>query len=273
MNVQNSYQWKLSEFVQIGADVYDGGSGIPLQLLSLNVLPATEESQKSSIWFLGGFSGPSKNDAHVVNLLQRAIEKATFDPVLDIYMTPVVNSSSSSKAPKLNHQGIDVSNCFGDLESGKTLPLEAKCLIRWAKTIQPKAVITFSNGPSPFIRYLNAPNEIMQRLAELAERNVYSFGTEPEDKLEDGTFKERESSEATFGAWCVTQGISWIDFRIDSTKKSFNDVKDADWRPSFGPAIKWLVEGFRFNPPAEEPAYELPQVIPALEMPPEFANL
>lgn len=96
------------------------------------------------------------------------------------------------------------------------------------------------------------------------------MGTEVEDKLEDGTFVARENMENSFGSWCVSQGISWIDFRIDSTKKAFEDVKDSDWKPSFGPAIKWLLEGFRFNPPVEEPAYELPQVIPALEMPPNL---
>lgn len=267
-------QWKLKEFIQVGGDIFEGGSGIPLQLLYFAPKVSSEESKDSTIWFLGGFQGPNKNDAHLVNLTQRAMDKGTFDPSVKIYITPVVNPAYTGKSSKSsNATCLDFGALFtgGDLPA--SAPIEAKSLQRWAKTIQPKVVVTFSNGLTPYIRYLNIPQDIVTRLTELTERACYSVGTEPEDKLEDGTVIPREKSDASFGAWCVAQDYSWIDIRVDSTKKTFNDVKDSDWKPSFGPAIKWLVEGFRFNPPTVEPNYELPEVIPALEMPPEFANL
>jgi hypothetical protein len=191
---------------------------------------------------------------------------------MDIYMTPIVNPSSLSKIPLQNEKKIDLSKDFSSDENAQPQALESKTLIRWAKSLQPKAIVTFSVG-TPKIRYVNTPVEVVQKLSELSEKPFYAFGSEPQDSNDEGELLPLEDISNSFGAWCAANGMAWIDVMVDGAKKNFDELRDSDWRPAFGPALKWLVEGFRFNPPKEENEYSVPQVIPALEMPPEFANL
>ena len=274
-NSQFKPQWKLKEFVQIGPEMIDGNPVVPLQLQHF-ATPVNPDMGSSPLWFLSGFQGPSRNDSYMTSLIHKALAKFTFEPVVDVYVTPVVNPTSPSKNPDTNWAGANLNTSFENgVQSPQLpqLPPELKTLVRWMGTITPKAIVTFSLGNS-MIRYLNTPSDVIQKLSELSEKASYPMGTEPEAHAEDNvTLLPRQKTDAGFGAFCVTNGIAWIDICVDRSKKSFDEIKESEWRPSFGPALKWLVEGFRFNPVKEEVAVPLPKVIPALEMPPEFANL
>jgi len=265
-------QWKLKEFVQVEPESFEGAGSIPLQLLEYQApVHDRNDTNGKSIWLLAGFCGPNKNDGHILALVQRAIASQTFENAVDVYLTPLVNPSARGKKPQSNFQDIDLNEAFGESSSGSQAT-EVKTLKRWVQQISPKAIVTFSNGQS-MIRYLNTPLEIIQRLSEISEIPQYVFGTEPEEVLEDGNKIPRENFESSFGSHCISNNIAWIDFSVDKSKKNFEDLKTADWKPAIGPALKWLVEGFRFDPPKEEPKPVLPEVIPVLDIPPELANL
>jgi len=264
--------WNLKEFIQVGPESFDNQPTLPLQLLerSLN----KEESAEASLWLMGGFQGTGKNDSQILNLVLRAVQTGTFSPAVDLFLTPVVNPTSRGAAPRLNKKGENLSAVFEQSAEDiqQSGPLEIRTLLRWMKSVNPKALITFSTG-LPMIRYLNTPVEIMRKLSEISDLEAHVVGTEPQEKDEDEQLLPREALEHSFGSWCATQGVCWIDFCIDRNKKAFDDLKESDWKTSVGPALKWLVEGFRFNPPEEEQPALLPKVVPVLEMPPEFANL
>jgi hypothetical protein len=114
---------------------------------------------------------------------------------------------------------------------------------------------------------------LIRKLSEISELPSYAAGTEPVELDEDQNPLAKPHLEKCIGPWAVAQGASWIDFCIDRKVKVFDELKTAAWKSNLGPALKWLVEGTRFNPPKEEELPPLPKVIPPLEMPPEFANL
>ncbi len=275
MNLSNSSRkWILKEMVSVNGASSDDFETIPLQLLKFQ--GHSPEAATGSLWFVSGFQGPARNDGHLVSLVHRALDKLTFNPAVDVYLTPVANPHSNSKTAKNNRHGIEVMNSFPrvadfPLHEVKS-SIETKTLMRWARGIGPKVIVSFSLG-NPKIRYLNIPSEVVSRLAELSEQPHYEFGSEPQEFNSEGIAIERDPVEGSFGNWCSVEGLGWIDFSVDTSKKTFDEIRDTGWKTNVGPALKWFVEGFRLNPPVEEPAFAVPDVIPALDMPPEFANL
>jgi len=263
--------WQLLEIAQIQSDSFPSKSGIPLQLFKMN---GRQPEENTSLWFIAGSEGSSKADAFIMSLFQKALSKGTFVPAPDLFMTPVINPLVSDKASRTNPLQKNYLCGFPTTKSTETVSLssEVSTLMRWKERISPKAIISFSSGSS-MIRHMNAPEEIVRRLSELSERNAFAFGTEPELQAEDGSTIPREIIDGSLGQWCVDQGVVWIDFCMNGSIKSFDEIAQLEWRTCVGPALKWLVEGLRFNPPKEEAAFPKLQVIPALDMPPEFANL
>jgi hypothetical protein len=191
-------------------------------------------------------------------------------PVADIYLSPLVNPALNPKSIKpgtVTALQQEFSN-----EASSFVSTEAKTLKRWFERIQPKCVVTFSSGNS-WIRHQNLPPDLVEKLGILTERGVFACGSEPLPMDSDGNAMERPNIDQSFGAWAASQGCAWIDFALDTSRKNFDEVREQDWKSSLGPALKWLLEGPRFAPPKEPEPVELPKVIPALEMPPEFANL
>lgn len=261
--------WKLVEFVDLGSDSLDAGGTRIMQLFHYKV--EKENLQENSLWFMSGFYGPAKGDSTICSLLQKAITKNLFTVDNELFLTPSVFSKTDDSAPDL-----DVSYHHfekeGSLPGAKT-PGGAATLMRWLTARKPRAVVTFSVG-QPFIRVKNCPDFVVESLRNVSERAVYEFGTEPQILDMDGsTVLPREDISTHFASWCTSQGASWIDFSIDTSLKSFDELVQQEWKTSVGPALKWLIEGSRFNPPKEESGIESIEIVPVLEMPPEFANL
>ncbi len=263
--------WQLLEIVQVQNEFSASKEGIPLQLFKMN---GNAPEENTALWFTAGSEGSSKADAFIMSLFQKALSKGTFVAAPDLYMTPVINPTVTEKSSKSQPQQKNQLGGFttSKVSSAETPSTEVSTLMRWNQKILPKAIISFSSGTS-MIRHMNAPEDIIRRLSELSERAAFAFGTEPEVTLEDGTLIPRDIVDASLGQWCVDQGVVWIDFCMNGSIKTFDEVAQVEWRSCVGPALKWLVEGLRFNPPKEEPAFPKLQVIPVLEMPPEFANL
>lgn len=240
-----SPRWNLVEFTYANSSAVPGKDPIPMQLFKLAV-PKPE--LESDLWFMSGFSGPSKNDSHVVALLQRAIERSVFNPVGNVYLTPVTNPAG--KGLDLNGLSNEESPANGEIHT----------LLRWAKVLEPKALVTLSVGES-LVRYSQAVSpDVVEKLAELTERTTRPAA-------------ESDAQAQALAQWCELNDMLWIDFSIDETKKTFEEVKDNEWRRFIGPAMKWLVEGSRFNAPKQEAIVHEHTIIAALELPPEFANL
>lgn len=284
-------QWKLLEMVQLSDDPTDSQAGAPLQWLSLG---GAEPEQQEPILVIGGFQGATNNDNRILQLMKKAFSSGIIEPTSDIYLCPIINPSSKSRSPHLNSDGVDLMNAFPSSEATAEdlakLPLELKSLISWVERISPKAIVTLDSGEN-FINHSDINEELLEKIAALAEREVLELGETPE--VEDNTEvvynalgvaintssqlqHEREGVkrnwERNIGVWCAEKEIPWINFSINSNKLSFDELKE-DWRLNLGPAMKWLFEGPRFNPPAEEPEIPSPTVIPTLELPPELMNL
>lgn len=261
--------WKLVEFVDLGSDSLDAGGTRIMQLFHYKV--SKENLQENSVWFLSGFYGPAKGDSTICSLLQKAITKNLFSVENELFLTPSVFSKTDDSAPEL-----DV-NCHNFQDEGAapgvTTPRGPATLMKWFAQRKPRAIVTFSVG-QPFIRAKNCPEFVVDSLRNVSERAIYEFGSEPQVLDMDGiTLLPREDVQSSFPAWCTTQGASWIDFSVDSNLKSFDEIVQQEWKTSVGPALKWLIEGSRFNPPKEESGIEAIEIVPVLEMPPEFANL
>lgn len=267
-NVTN-HAWQLLEIVQPDMESsLSKSDDLPLQLFFFR---GHEPEDKTALWFTGGFQGATKADSHILGLLQKAVSKGTFIAQPDLYLTPVVKAMSEKNSRYPKGSG----SLFPTAQNTQTITEshpQVSTLMRWTHKIQAKAMISFSVG-TPMIRYLNAPSDVVNRLSEIAERPAFAFGTEPEEKNEDGTLIPRQNMESSFGQWCTEQELVWIDFSINATLKNFEEVAQNEWRSCVGPALKWLTEGLRFNPPKEESLLPKLQVIPTLELPTEFANL
>lgn len=260
--------WKLVEFVDLGSDSLDAGGTRIMQLFHYKV--DKENLQENSVWFLSGFYGPSQGDSTICALLQKAITKNLFSVENELFLTPSVFSDTDDSSPEL-----DVSLHDFRLEKDRPSPQTPHgpaTLMRWFNQRRPRAVVTFSVG-QPLIRVKNCPDFVVDSLRNVSERAVYEFGSEPEVLDLDGSSIPRENVEAYFAAWCTAHGASWIDFSVDANLKSFDELVQQEWKTSVGPALKWLIEGSRFNPPKEESGIESIEIVPVLEMPPEFANL
>lgn len=262
-----SHAWQLLEIVQPDVESsLSKADDLPLQLFFFR---GHEPEDKTALWFVGGFEGASKADSHILGLLQKAVSKGTFVAQPDLFLTPVV------KAMSLGNNGSKTS-CEGfptaQNSEASNHNLQVSTLMRWAQKTQAKALVSFSVG-TPMIRYYNAPTDVIGRLSEIAERPAFLFGTEPEEKNEDGSIIPRAAFDKSLGLWCTEQEMVWIDFSVNGSLKTFDEVAQNEWRTCVGPALKWLTEGLRFNPPKEENLLPKLQVIPAIELPAEFANL
>ncbi|HVJ64580.1 MAG TPA: hypothetical protein VM901_04940 [Bdellovibrionota bacterium] len=261
--------WKLVEFVDLGSDSLDAGGTRIMQLFHYKV--EKENLQENSLWLLAGFYGPAKGDSTICSLLQKAITKNLFSVDNELFLTPSIFSKTDDSAPEFD---ISCHNfaAEGAMPAAST-PHGASTLMKWFKLRGPRAIITFSVG-QPFIRVKNCPDFVVDSLRNVSERSVYEFGTEPQVLDIDGiTQLPREPIDTSFANWCTAQGASWIDFSVDNNLKSFDELVQQEWKTAIGPALKWLIEGPRFNPPKEETGIESIEIVPVLEMPPEFANL
>lgn len=259
--------WKLVEFVDLGSDSLDTGGNRIMQLFHYKV--DKENHQENSVWFLAGFYGPAKGDSTICSLLQKAITKNLFSVENELFLTPSVFSKTDD-SPELDVSQHDFKT---EKESpNAATPNGAAVLMKWFAQRKPRAIVSFSVG-QPIIRAKNCPDFVVDSLRNVSERSVYEFGTEPELLELDGSTIPRENIESNFASWCTNQGASWIDFSVDANLKSFDELVQQEWKTSVGPALKWLIEGPRFNPPKEESGIESIEIVPVLEMPPEFANL
>lgn len=297
----------LIEIVDVSAGSIAGESASPLQLLKFQ---GAESDPLSTLWFAAGLDGTSRSDTYIINLFHKALSRGLFNVAADVYLTPMLNPFGVKNGSRLNLENIDLLKNF-PCEGNKVekLAKETSTIMRWAQLVKPRAVITFSSG-EPMIRCENIPENVVERLAEISEKSVWgkqniveansmpsvesimnagnnnpsgssSYLAAYAQFLEENNavevaeqIKPNENWESTFGLWCAQQGFGWIHFGLTDSKKSFEDVAQEEWRTCVGPALKWLSEGLRFNPPKEEtPALPKLQVIPVLEMPPEFANL
>ncbi|MBS1984563.1 MAG: hypothetical protein JST16_10365 [Bdellovibrionales bacterium] len=256
MKLQNSSAVTLLEMTQIAPETIGGRNIVPMQFFRH---PGKAANTDNKIFVLSGFQGPSKNDVHISGLLQKALTKGVLSPQADVFVTPVVNPSSDPKNGWMNHSGHDMRDIFAD---GKAQSPEAATLERWLAMAQPKAVITFTIGQTG-VTTVGLPATVSQKLADLTERPLQAL-----ESPEVGT-----SPVSGLQTWCAAQGIFWIEISLDDSKKSFDEVRETDWKKSIGPCLKWLLEAERFNPPKEEPFSLEHLIVPALEMPPEFAHL
>jgi hypothetical protein len=265
-------QWKLVEMVHVATELSEGLGSVPLQLLKWN--GAHQEAASNAVFVFSGYQGSGRGDSHLSQLFQRAITRSLFKPEVDVYVVPVVNPMPQSRKINFNLDGIDISQDFPSsaalAEAGRSL--EARTLMRWIETTRPKALLSFSVGPS-IVRFNNVAPDLIEKIQRFSEKEAFTVGEEPVTLDQNGNSLGREDLSLSLGQWASEQGLHWLDFRVDALKKSFDEVKDSDWKSSFGPAAKWLIEGLRFSPELEEPAFQLPEVIPTLDLPPEFANL
>jgi hypothetical protein len=274
----NKNQWKLLEMIQMGDDLSDSESGALIQWLKF---AGTDPEAQGPLVILAGFEGPAKNDSRVLQLLQKALSSGVIDTVSDIYLCPVANPTPNKKAPHLNVRGNDIMNDFPTLKNNAASDLgqsfEVSTLIRWIESVQPKAILTLQAN-KPYINQYGVAEELIEKLGTLSERPLLNIGEVPAIEEEENPIKIPEEELPThnfdknIGQWCTEKEILWLNFSVDSAKKSFDELRE-DWRLNLGPALKWLLEGPRFNPPIEEPAFATPTVIPTLDLPPELMNL
>lgn len=255
-------QWKTVEFVSVGPEFIGGREVAPLQLIQAQG-PAV--AGQGPLWILAGFEGATKKDSYFTALFQKAVQSGVIQPLSELYMTPLSNPASDPKNQAANIHGVTLLSDFpvGD-EAGYPKAFETKTFLRWAQRVRPKAIVSFVTGPS-LIRYNElVPMDIVNKLSELCERPVFLWGTEPEVMTGAGH---------RLGDWCKEQGICWIEFSIEDSKKSFQEIAETDWKKHIGASLKWLCEGPRFDPPKEEEPSLKHLIVPVLEMPAEFANL
>ena len=240
----------LVEFAHVAPETVAGRAIVPMQLFHHSGKSADSDNR---IFFVSGFQGPTKHDTHVSGLLQKALMKSLFSPLADVWMTPVVNPSSDPKNSWMNHKGTNMAQIATEDS------LESTTLLRWIGSARPKAVVSISVGATAGIHAIGAPAQVTQRLVDMIEKPLLNAA------------EERPLSGLS--QWCSDNNIIWLEFVLDEGKKTFEEIRDTDWRRHFGPAIKWLLEGERFNPPKEEDLSLEHLIVPALEMPPEFAHL
>ena len=281
-------QWKLLEMVHLSDDPTDPDAGAPLQWLKL---AGSNPDQQEPILILGGFQGSVQNDNRVLQLLQKALSSGIIQTCSDIYLCPIVNPSCRNSEPHLNRDRQDIMNSFPLEGFTDKLPMESQAIINWVERIQPKAIITLDSGEN-LINQNGVADDLLEKVAALAEREVLSIGEKPTEEIQEEpqlnalgmpieafqtrTFSEdsqlKRSLEFNIGKWCEEKEIIWINFSITSDKMSFEEIRE-DWRMNLGPAMKWIFEGPRFNPPEEDPVLDSPTVVPTLDLPPELMNL
>jgi hypothetical protein len=263
-------QWQLLEMVQVVSDPFEPDAGAPMQLLKF---AGSQPELQGPIVILAGFEGPAKNDGRILQLLQKAVSSTVVRPVSDLYVVPVANPTAREKSSYLNEKGQDILHDFptqSQLSGSDIGPsMEVGILTRWLAKIQPKAIFSIRAG-QPLFRHCDVSQDVLDKLQSLAERPVLELNQKI--PLADGEEEVPHNLQKSLGQWCQENSILWIEFSVDGGKRSFEEVRE-DWRINVGPAFKWLLEGPRFNPPAEDTLYVTPTVVPTLDLPPELANL
>ncbi|MEO5666703.1 MAG: hypothetical protein ABIR96_01455 [Bdellovibrionota bacterium] len=277
---QNASQWKLLEMLHIGDDPTDTDSGAPLQWMKF---AGTQPEAQGPIVILAGFNGPARNESRILQLLQRALANDVITTVSDLYLCPIVNPTSQSKAPHLNCKGNDIFNDFPTKKNKSASDIgqsfEVTQLLRWINKVQPKAVLSLQ-ADKCLINHFGCSDDILEKLTTLSERHVLGLGESPklseEEERDLAKMPEDEviahNYEKNVGEWCNENDVVWINFSVDGAKKDFEELRE-DWRLNTGPALKWLLEGPRFNPPVEEPFFITPIVVQSVDLPPELMNL
>lgn len=276
---QSASQWKLLEMLHLSDDPTDTDSGAPLQWLKYS---GTQPDAQGPIVILAGFNGPARNESRLLQLLQKAISNGIISTVSDIYLCPIANPSSQGKASHLSAKGNDIYNDFPTQKNMAASDIgqsfECTHLVRWISKVKPKAVISLL-ADKPYINHFGASDDIIEKLITLSERPVLALGERPAPtEVDEKEIKKPEEEPISYnfdknlGQWCLENEIIWINFSIDAAKKDFEELRE-DWRLNAGPALKWLLEGPRFNPPIEEPFFLTPTVVQSLELPPELMNL
>lgn len=230
-------RWTLKEFVN--ANTNGDIAKNPLQLFSHNAKPLDY-----GVWFITGFRGESSPECSVGNLIMRAVENRVFRPAMDLHVTPFANPAG--------------------------VGLDTKTLSRWLTSVAPRLVVTFSRGPSA-VRHMNVPETMIDKIKELSEKPIFELGTEDKQLVDgQGDVVGPFDYDHNFSSICRSHEVSWIDFSINSDANHYTEIRDREWRSLVGPTLKWLVEDDRFAPPKEEPQFQH-EVIPPIELPPEFA--
>ncbi|NCN26181.1 hypothetical protein GW915_01275 [bacterium] len=254
-------------------NVKDTQQKIGPELLQLYKFKGKKEDKENALWFLAPSLSPLRADAFVSNLLQKAFLKGSFNPQAEVYYASMIGSRKSERAHEDNggplYEGFPTK---AYKEEGQSLNAFRKTLLRWGESFSPGCIITFSVG-RPMIRHNEVPNNIVDKLCDICERPMYVFGQEPYELDEDSGVQYKQDTATSFGQWCSEREIAWIDFTLDGQYKTFEEVVQNEWKTFVGPSLKWLTEGLRFQPIEEHDPLADIEVIPALEMPPEFANL
>ena len=254
-------------------NVKDSQEKIGAELGQLYKFSGAKEDRENALWFIAPSLSPLRADSFVANLLQKALMKGSFSPQAEVYFSSIVGTRKSGRS--FDDNGGLLFNGFPTQKNPeKDIPLNAlrKTLLRWGSMLQPRCIITFTLGRA-MIRYNNVPTNIIDKLADVCERPVYPFGQEPIELDEDTGVQYKQDIDSSFGQWCTENDIAWLDFTLDATQKEFEEVVQAEWKNFVGPSLKWLTEGLRFQPIVEDDPLADIEVIPALDMPPEFANL
>ena len=277
---QSASQWKLLEMLHIGEEHSDTDVGAPLQWLKFS---GTQPDAQGPIVIIAGSNGPARNESRILQLLQKALSNGIISSVSDLYLCPIINPTSKSRAPHLNAKGSDIFNDFPTQKDKSASDIgqsfEVTQLLRWINKVQPKAVLSLQ-ADKGYINHFGCAEEILEKLTTLSERPVLDLGERPklteEEEADKSKMPEEEivahNYDKNLGQWCSENDIIWINFSVDGAKKDFEELRE-DWRLNTGPALKWLLEGPRFNPPIEEPFFITPTVVPSVELPPELMNL
>jgi hypothetical protein len=172
------------------------------------------------------------------SIFQRAVQSRVLRPASHLFYTPSVSS------------GVE------------------RVFLRWYGQIAPKAIITFTAAETESVRVVSSFEDIAQKMATLSERPLSYFSFENAgEAILSNEFEKLLLNE------CVANETTWIDFQVLASRKSFEDLKELDWKGRVGPALKWLVEETRFVPVRKVEDEFQHTIIPPLELPQEFANL
>ncbi len=284
-------QWTLLEMVQVTEDCMDSDHAAPMQWFKFN---GSNPDAQGPIILLSGFNGATKNDSRMLQLLQKALSSGVISASSDIYLCPIVNPTSKSKKSHVNRLGVDILNSFptaATMKNGVTNAPEIQSILYWIEKVQPKAVITL-HSEKAFLNQFGVADELIEKLSALAERPLLKIGESPEVEIIEEVsynalglpikmapaFRAYEeprvirNDDGHIGRWCEEKEIIWLSVSVDAEQKSFDDIKE-DWRLNIGPAMKWLLEAPRFNPPEQEPEVETPTVVGVLDLPPELMFL
>jgi len=262
-------RWQLLEYFELETDE-------KTQLMSEKFSPSQLFKAKSDKTenpvLIGAGLCPDRNLSQLIStILYRTIDKFVLLPEQPVYFSKF-NLPKNYFSSKANAENITMVN--------KQLKTRTE---RWLSQINPRIVITYSTRDS-LIRSVNAPQHMLEKLTEISERPHYDFENELSNLKSDNEMFTKHP-ETLVAKWCLDNNVTWIDFSMNSNIQTFNELKARDWKSCLGPALKHLVENNPFQIPEAEaptPTHEyiqepqgesIPDLIPSLELPQEFAHL